>query len=238
VVTGAAGFAFAIAGSVAAFVTNNQAGTVAIIILGAILILVSILGQQIARFRAGSYEVVFALLAQANENLARGDDDRADALVETALSQVAQESAGFTPSREPSDFVEAAVLLREVSRVLDGIPNTQFRTEVRSGRVRFDGLLEQNGISVAVDVKISRFGNVDHIIGSVVSMATRATPPPDGMLVVLYGPTTVGNLLRLTEVTNKVLAIPLRAVHWQLEDPHTKLREAATDLLQQLASDG
>jgi hypothetical protein len=221
IVTGIAGLAFSITGSAAAFITNNQAGTVALIALGAVLIFIAILGQQITRFKAGNYEVIFALLTQAKRELESGDEERADALVETAISQV--HTTHYWPGYAGGNLLRPsfaeAITIRNLIRELNKLPDLRVHPEVQTGDVRFDAVIEYSGYRIAVEFKTTRSADVSSAIVGIIGMALRATPQPDGLLAVMIGPVSLTSLDLTKQKVAEGVSFPVEAI--KLDSPYS-----------------
>jgi hypothetical protein len=234
VVAGIGGVAFAVAGCIATFRTSNQAGSVAVLALGAVLIVVAILGQQISRFRAGEYEVVFALLAQASRERASGDEERAGVLVDTALAQVtAQQGSTVLATKTARVVAERRILDAIVRSSKARILGSHISRNSRAGEVTLDGLLETDNLRIGIGIRESRPDNLDSIIGNLVSIGIRAEPQPDALLLVIRGLVSPAKIDRIRMVAER-LPMPVKVVEWHDELGPEQIEEDLGDLLKQL----
>lgn len=236
IVAGLGGITLAVAGCIATFQTSNQAGSVALLALGAVLMVVAIMGQQIRRFRAGEYEVVFALLAQASRERASGDEERAELLVDTAMAQVTAQQGTSVPSIQATRIFAEREILNDVARVAKlKRTGSHVRRNWRAGEVILDGLLEFDERRIGIGIRESRADNLDSIIGSLVSIGIRADPQPDAFLLVIRGLVSPAKTDRLRIVAERaLLPVPVEVVEWQDELGSEQIDEGLGELLERL----
>ena len=235
IVAGIGGIALAVAGGIATFQTSNQAGSVALLALGAVLLVVATLGQQITRFRAGEYEVVFALLAQASKERASGDEERAGLLVDTALAQVTAQQGTSGPSVQATRVFAERQILNDVARFAKlKLSGSHVTRNWHAGDVTLDGVLDFDDRRIGIGIRESRADNLDSIIGSLVSIGIRADPQPDALLLVIRGLVSPAKTDRLRIVAEGALPVPVEVVEWHDELGSEQIDEGLGELLERL----
>ncbi|MFI5826926.1 hypothetical protein ACIA6C_06655 [Streptomyces sp. NPDC051578] len=205
------GVCLAGAGIAAVFMTSNQAGSVALLLVGAVLLIMAINGSPLTRARYQDYEL---LMAHRRRSLAAtiGQEEPQDA-------RQALEVLNAIDPRSSDDpvvaQVSAAVYEREVAeRLVRTYPNAVLVGGPQD--LGIDILVPTPSARVGVQVKAGRTVltnyQLRHVLEAAVDGNRSRRDPIDGLLLVTNRPLPQQLHRRLREV--ETLGLPIGVVRW------------------------
>lgn len=226
-----AGITLAGAGVVAVFVTGNQAGSVALLLVGAVLLIMAINGAPLTRARYQDYELLMA--RRRHEIVATIEQEEPQ-----DARQALQVLSAVDPGSADDPFVAqvtAAVYEREVADRLARVYPGSHRVSGRAD-LGVDILVETPTARIGVQVKAGRTVLTNSALRNVIQAASGARnsrlAPIDGLLVVTNRPLPHDVSRRLREVTNPVL--PTTVVRWVDDQDDTVLEARVQELVSRI----
>ncbi|UQX00997.1 hypothetical protein [Streptomyces sp. RerS4] len=206
-----AGVLLAGAGTVAVFVSSNQAGSVALLLAGAVLLIMAINGSPLTRARYQDYEV---LMARRRHAVAETIEQEAPQDARQAL----QVLSAIDPRSSNDPFVarvSGAVYEREVAERLSALhPGSVLRGGL--GDSGIDIVLQTASARIGVNVKEGRSVLTTAVLRAAVQAAVQVrdhrVAPIDALLLVTNRPLPQDVARRLREVASA--GIPVAVVRW------------------------
>lgn len=149
---GVTGAIFGGAGGAAVFVSDNQAGSVALLLLAAVLLLMGYQGTALTRFGSGEHTVDFERrqLGMELRQYAAVADDPNDAVVYAEVAEI------VAPSATGNLLVDG---LRFEAMFLEAVDRLGYSYRRPSGGFsahHMDALVDVNGIGIAVELRMGR----------------------------------------------------------------------------------
>lgn len=222
------GTVFGGAGVAAVFLSENQAGTAALFLLAAALLLIGIQGTPLTRFGSGDNSAEFARRAARDllQNAGQQEDPRIAEGVVRAAEIVLEPTAGRPVHSGTSPMEYEYEVLAALHRVIDA---GQVKT-IRSGH-SVDFVIDVPSGIVGVEVKYSvQHANIRGVVAQVASLSQGDLPFEKALIVV--GNTLPTALARFrSELAELSHPEKCEVVYWQGEQDDDSLRDALTRLL-------
>lgn len=230
---GVAGVTLAGSGGVAVFLSSNQAGTVALLLGGVLLLLMAINGAPLIRARYQEYEL---LMARRRREVAAAATQEEPEEAQRALRVLSDLDPGA--SRDPLVARASAYAYERqmVERLQHLFPDLRIGQRVsRMPGMRLDAVMETPDGSLGVEIKAGQ-GVLPNLL---VRQAIQNVPPPAADAVLL-----ITNRVLPTHIDRRVRDIstldarPLRVVRWVDEQDDAALIEAVRALRLRMGREG
>ncbi|MCM2417661.1 hypothetical protein [Streptomyces sp. RKAG293] len=216
------------AGAVSVFMTENQAGSVALIAVGGAFLLTAVNGSPLMKAKFNDYEVELGRRRRADVLAQAVDSPPDQARQALAVLEAADPNAARDPAVASANaYVYERLIMEKIRSFAVG---AEVRAESRAAGTPLDALLEYPDGRIAVEVKYMREGRPltlrqlrDH------TYMLLAVPTLNALLIV-----TSGQLPR--EVDRQVAELeaavgkPVRLVRWSDEQDDAALTAALADL--------
>ncbi|WP_329153692.1 hypothetical protein OIU91_37105 [Streptomyces sp. NBC_01456] len=228
-----AGTALAGAGVVAVFMTGNQAGSVALLLVGVILLIMAINGSPLTRARYQDYEL---LMSRRRHQIVASIEQEAPQDARQAL----QVLSAVDPRATDDPLVARVSALVYEREVFDHLARFYPDTRLVGGAEDFgiDVAVQTPSALIGVQIKVGRTVLTTSVLRNIIHAAARSSGrvPIDGLLVVTNRPLPQDVPRRLRQAASADL--PTTVVRWVDEQDDAVLEAKVQELISRLGASG
>jgi hypothetical protein len=213
------------AGITAIFVKNNGTGALALILVGAVFLLVGVTGVIVTSLKVGDNEVVLERVRQAQAAFAQGDTKTANAIVQELASPTSS-NVTLVPEALDRSRYEQSVLNVVSSNLPQGWLLEQ---DKEASDYRFDAyLVSPTGKGIVCEIFVTTRFTGGQLSRSIESARDNKELRIDGVLIVSRNDTAA---LKSLQKKMDNLHIPARIVAWSGDNSTEGFRSALAELL-------
>jgi hypothetical protein len=216
------------AGVAAIFVKNNGPGALALIVVGAVFLLVGITGVIVTSLKVGGNEVVLERVREAQAAFAQGDSKRATAIVQELASPTSPSMTLVPEALERSRYEKS------VMDVLGSSLPSDWRIEEdkEAADYRFDAYLQSgSGKAIICEIFVTSGFTGGQLSRSLENARNNNELRVDGVLVVSRYDTKALQSLRSKM---EKLKMPIQIVSWSGDNSSEELRSSVAELIRML----